>query len=536
MTTVEYVLPDGTILDPETARAYAEERLGRPLTDGEKALDLVGLDVDLRDGKERLVAAIEDEKRRVEEEALRGRPGVLRVTPDMRAAMDALIESGRQHATREIATLTGLDPEAIRATRAHAEGESILDRLLRTIASALTSIRVRIAGEMDAAEFRNQEITEQLLERLDRRVPGARDLASRVSSSLMFGGLGEIYEQNADLFPCFTYSAVMDSATCHVCREFDGRRYDTWVDGEVDLPNGGPNPLCLGDGRCRCRLVPCPPGDVVPPEPPPVPTPEPPPEPVVPPPAPAPPPPGTPPPEPGFERRVADGEFGWRARYAWAPREHGISMEEYEQRVADRLRTETADHEVRIRARPDVVLAILEQGRFKSQFETSTSGGMLDPHVRAAAERKFFSYPREGFPPEQRPIYGYIAPPDASEPGYGYLEMYGSFVFRMKREVRARATVTFTDSLGAADEESFRPSPLDDPSPHSVRPERGDPLVAPLRDFGVYHEAQIHGGVTLDDVAEIFIAGNAHLFPEIVAAADRAGVPWRALDTSSAER
>lgn len=271
MTVAEYVLPDGTTLDRDSAIEYAEVRLGRPLTDGERALDLVGLDVDLRDGKERLAAAIETEKRRVVEDVLRGRPGILRVTPEIVDAMNALIDAGRAHARSEIRALTGHEPPA----RDHAEGESFLGSLLRTVTSALTSIRVRIAGESDAAEFRGSvEITEELIEKLDRRVPGARDLASRLASTLMFGGLGEVYEANADLFPCFTYSAVMDSATCGPCRETDGRRYDTWVEGEADLPGGGPNPRCLGDGRCRCRLVPCPPGEIAadvapPPEPPP---------------------------------------------------------------------------------------------------------------------------------------------------------------------------------------------------------------------------------------------------------------------------
>jgi hypothetical protein len=260
VTVVEYVLPDGTTLDRDRAIEYAEERLGRPLTDGEKALDLVGLDVDLREGKERLAAAIEDEKRRAIAEAARGGPGRLRVTPEIVAAMDALVDAGRRHAREEIRTLTGREL----SDREYEEVGGRLRRFLATLTEALTAIGVRIAGALDAAEFRaSNEITEQLLEKLDREIPGARDVASRLASGLMFGGLGEVYEANADLFPCFTYSAVMDSATCGPCRDTDGRRYDTWADGEVDLPGGGPNPRCLGDGRCRCRLVPCPPGDLV---------------------------------------------------------------------------------------------------------------------------------------------------------------------------------------------------------------------------------------------------------------------------------
>lgn len=274
--TVTYLDARGREITEADARAFAEERLGRALTDGERHLDLVGLDLDLREGKERLVEAITAARRAAVEEYLRtGTTTSLRITPEIQAAMLALIQSGRQHAIREMRSM-GLDVEVVEGDpfRRFAEGDladrfgSFVEQLLR----ALTAIRVRIAGEADAAEFRGAgTITEELIEKLDERIPGARAIAADLSSGLFIGGLGEIYEHNADLFPCFTYSAVMDGATCDVCREFDGIEYGSWILGERDLPGGGPNPLCRGGGRCRCRLVPCPPGIVEPgpPEPPP---------------------------------------------------------------------------------------------------------------------------------------------------------------------------------------------------------------------------------------------------------------------------
>jgi hypothetical protein len=126
----------------------------------------------------------------------------------------------------------------------------------------LNGIRVRVNTEARGAiaESNFKNLNERLLDRLDKKIPGSRDAASRVISGLMIGGIGEVYEQNANLFPCFMYSAVMDGATCAVCQTYDGARYQSWDEGEMDLPMGGPNPRCLGDGRCRCRLVPCPPG------------------------------------------------------------------------------------------------------------------------------------------------------------------------------------------------------------------------------------------------------------------------------------
>lgn len=254
-------LVGGREISTDEARLYAEARLGRPLTDGERALDLVGLDVDLAEGKARLEAAIEEEKRRALESRLDGGSPALSITPEMEEVVASIVEAGRRHAREEIERLVGRGFEE--DVREFQEG-GWLDRLLGNLIRYLTAIRVRVNAEAGAAEFEGaSRITEELIDRLDERIPGSRDAASRLVSGLFIGGLGEVYEENAHLFPCFTYSAVMDGATCEVCRRFDGTRYETWAEGETHLPGGGPNPLCLGDGRCRCRLVPCAPGERV---------------------------------------------------------------------------------------------------------------------------------------------------------------------------------------------------------------------------------------------------------------------------------
>lgn len=348
-------------ISEELARAYAEERLGRKLTDGELALDLVGLDRDLAEAKERLTDAIEDEKRRALEDYLKGGPGMIRVTAAMIEVMEQLVEAGRRHAVAEISKLTGREfaelesyslPRAfyefhvsqkgsltgfvteVTESRVHvvldADGHDLLLNYARAyegelieqaretvriltegprpdpfaliglppgavpgedelrpenlrqdrpiepaprdrtrerpaqeppedrLRAMLNAMRVRLQNEAGGVEF--ADFSRELLDRLDKKIPGARDAASRLVSGLLFRGIGEVYEHNSDLFPCFIYSAVMDAATCAACRTFDGRRYSSWILGERDLPGGGPNPLCLGDGRCRCRLVPCPPG------------------------------------------------------------------------------------------------------------------------------------------------------------------------------------------------------------------------------------------------------------------------------------
>jgi tetratricopeptide (TPR) repeat protein len=89
-----------------------------------------------------------------------------------------------------------------------------------------------------------------------QRVPGARDIASQMVSQGYAQGLADVYEDHADAFPAFQYSAAGDRATCGVCGPLDGKTYATVGEMYEDLPNFGPNPSCLGGFRCRCRGIP----------------------------------------------------------------------------------------------------------------------------------------------------------------------------------------------------------------------------------------------------------------------------------------
>jgi hypothetical protein len=89
------------------------------------------------------------------------------------------------------------------------------------------------------------------------KIPGAQALAADVVNQVMDKGIARVYEDHADLFDCWQYTAIMDARTCDVCAIHDGRRFRTLAEAEQLLPNFGPNPNCLGGGRCRCRLVPC---------------------------------------------------------------------------------------------------------------------------------------------------------------------------------------------------------------------------------------------------------------------------------------
>jgi hypothetical protein len=257
-SSLEPVSPEAGVwpqaLAPSPAHRYAEARLGRKLTSGELALDIDGIDADLNAAKDALQAEIAKAVRRAISQRLRNRPVELRVSGGMDAVLAELRKAGQRHAVEEIRRL-GIEP---RVDYADALPGSI--RQLRVfLQQLLGAIRLRvILGTPEAVglELRSR-ISKEMIDEAERKIPGVRDAASRLVSGGFTAGLADVYEQHADLFPCWQYSAVMDNATCAPCRSLDGERYYSLEHLYVVLPNFGPNPSCLGDGRCRCRGVPC---------------------------------------------------------------------------------------------------------------------------------------------------------------------------------------------------------------------------------------------------------------------------------------
>jgi hypothetical protein len=103
--------------------------------------------------------------------------------------------------------------------------------------------------------------TDAIVEALTQ-IPGALDAAAAVVSGAMYQGLGATFDKSSDAVDTggggngWEYTAVMDGATCDECAAHDGEQYDTWEEiagAAGPLPDGGPNPDCYGDGRCRCR-------------------------------------------------------------------------------------------------------------------------------------------------------------------------------------------------------------------------------------------------------------------------------------------
>ena len=241
------------------AQMQAEARLGRPLTTGELAIDIEGADADLGEGKRRLAAAIEKEKRRVVEARLLGRADRMQVTEEVVVTLRWIYNRGRLHALGEMRAL-GVKPVKRRFYA------TVPRRVIFSVDKAkglLGGVQVRLDGEVQKAVEAGQTATRAV----EKAIPGALNAAASLVSGAFDAGLADVYEHHADLFSGWQYTAVMDANTCDVCSEYDGRTYDTLQEMYDDLPNFGPNPNCLGGDRCRCRGVPLGPAEGPPPEP-----------------------------------------------------------------------------------------------------------------------------------------------------------------------------------------------------------------------------------------------------------------------------
>lgn len=206
------------------------------------------------------------------------------------------------------------------------------------------------------------------------------------------------------------------------------------------------------------------------------------------------------------------------------------------QRAKDKLANLARNSRVNIRMRdPDTLMKILDDGRFKSQFETSASGGYFGPGVRADVESRLFNIPNAvDHAPDQRPIYGFLVDAKADrEEVQDVASGYGRIRVVLNESATQRATMTGSDSLGidSEHEPDFVPSPVTNPSVASMmystlmrkssddrsNVARKDDARGALQsiidskqiqDFGGiygYVEAQIHGQVKASDIVAVYI-------------------------------
>lgn len=241
----------------ERLYAEAEKRLGRPLSEGERRIDIARYEHDLESGKKKLHQAIEKEKSRVIAARLKGRRTRMKVTPEMIEALAFLHRRGLAHARAELRR-AGVEPSRRMASKEELAGLRSLLSLLRSLLGRVTR---RVELELQVGRTKKIEVSltsatiSALARAMEKKVPGSLAVAADLVSSAMAGGLEEGFEGDADLFQYWEWSAIMDGGTCGPCREMDGKHFPSFA---AIMAVGFPYPNCLGGTRCRCRPVPGP--------------------------------------------------------------------------------------------------------------------------------------------------------------------------------------------------------------------------------------------------------------------------------------
>jgi hypothetical protein len=192
----------------------------------------------------------------------------------------------------------------------------------------------------------------------------------------------------------------------------------------------------------------------------------------------------------------------------------------------------------------EVLPKIAEDGRFKSLFETGTSGGSKNTERRGNTELNMFGVPINA-DPSARPIYGHLFHPEEPDSIAG---QYGDWISVLHPSVKNRATVTWGDSLDLTPDMNLGPYKFDQRPAELLRPRaqdkfslrRGELYRDIPEDFRSlvrsddvwwpgYLEAQIHGGLPWSDVTNLISVPAAT--PDAVRrAADRFGRPVYAQD------
>lgn len=229
--------------------------------------------------------------------------------------------------------------------------------------------------------------------------------------------------------------------------------------------------------------------------------------------------------------------------------EVSIRQQEWLQQIADRYPDVSVENlkswaprgwqplldsgEVRIAVDEDTLTKILNEGRFKSQFETRTSAGFYDPTSRSKIESRLFGY-ADDLDPTLRPIYGYVGQPGVR---HHSAAAYGEIDVVLKQSVRPRVTVTMEDSFDTV----LAASPIDEVTAeafdwagarHSITPDKTGSWKAmfnpdaktPSPSTFTYVEAQIHEQVTLDDFAEVIFVEDP--LREVAEMLDANGIDW----------
>jgi len=220
----------------------------------------------------------------------------------------------------------------------------------------------------------------------------------------------------------------------------------------------------------------------------------------------------------------------------------GLSREEAQSQISEEavsraliaLQDAQESRTVYISTGPEGLAGIVDDGRYKSQFETGTSAGWYDPDLRARYEEEGLGVPFS-LDDALRPVYGFVIDSSDTDPSVSNAANYGGAIIEIGRErVADRSTVTLDDSLNMGATGVPMNRPKDEVSREDALASLGgsdlwadfvisaavsffedleeDDIADELRgryldqEDRPYQEVQIHGGVGRDDIDRILVA------------------------------
>lgn len=193
-----------------------------------------------------------------------------------------------------------------------------------------------------------------------------------------------------------------------------------------------------------------------------------------------------------------------------------FTVQEIKNKMTIAIKKEIENARVVINMDKNTIPQLLKDGRFKSQFETGRSGGLLNNNVRAEWEERFFGYSKN-LAPKDRPIYGFLA--DSTDNIFETTVTYGDVSCILKKKnIISRTTFTWDDSLGA---KRLQPTKLSNPTYEAAQYTSYKDINAfgkgkmTLKNINkqleydstrtLYVESQIHNGVSVDDIDSILV-------------------------------
>lgn len=191
------------------------------------------------------------------------------------------------------------------------------------------------------------------------------------------------------------------------------------------------------------------------------------------------------------------------------------------QKLLSMIESTVKSSRVAMRVPPSIVEKILDEG-IKNQHQTGSSQGLFNPKSRKEAEFNMFGL-LDDTPAEDYPVYGYLEQCDPELKNYSVVG-YGDARITFKDSIKKRTTFTVGDSLFQARDRSVMPAPIEEPHLltidgnaeillHVVKG-KTPRITNPSNAVG-YFEAQIHGKVTVDDIARIDFGTYAYVDDEV---------------------